>query len=128
MEILSLSIKLPLEVLIYTSVFFITITGVLLIKLLIDLLGLVGTLDNFIKATQGELEPTIQELKTALANINLIASNVSSQINNVNINVQKGAQAVLETAVIVGSRAISIGKSLGKNLKESFYLLLNSKK
>jgi len=132
LESLTQSIQQPLEFLIYTSVVLIIITGVFLIKLLIDLSGLAKSCDDFVQATQGELEPVIKELKTTLVNINQLSSNVTDQLNNMNIGVKKGAKAVLEASAVIGSRAKDVGKILGKvigkNLLSGFYLLMNSKK
>lgn len=118
----------PLEFLIYTSVVLIIITGVFLIKLLIDLSGLVNSLQNFVKATQEELEPTIKEIKTTLVSINQLSLNVSSQLNNMNIGIKKGAKAFLGAGAIIGSQAKEVGKYIGKNLLSGFYLLLSRKK
>ena len=132
MESLTQSIQQPLEFLIYTSVVLIIITGVFLIKLLIDLSGLAISMQNFVKATQEELEPTIKELKNTLVNINRLSSNVTDQLNNMNIGVKKGAKAVLEAGAVIGSRAKDVGKILGKiigkNLLSGFYLLMSRKK
>ncbi|OGH95545.1 MAG: hypothetical protein A2039_08330 [Candidatus Melainabacteria bacterium GWA2_34_9] len=132
MESLTQSIHYPLQLLIYASVFFIITIGVFLIKLLIDLSGLAKSCDEFVQTTQGELEPVIKELKTTLVNINQISSNLSSQLNNMNVGIKKGAKAVLEASTIIGSRARdvgkNIGKNIGKNLLSGFYLLMSSKK
>jgi len=132
LESLTQSIQQPLEFLIYTSVVLIIITGVFLIKLLIDLSGLAISMQNFVKATQEELEPTIKELKNTLVNINRLSSNVTDQLNNMNIGVKKGAKAVLEAGAVIGSRAKDVGKILGKiigkNLLSGFYLLMSRKK
>ena len=132
MESLTQSIQQPLEFLIYTSVVLIIITGVFLIKLLIDLRRLTKSCDGFVQATQVELEPVIKELKTTLVNINQLSSNLTDQLNNMNIGVKKGAKAVLEAGAVIGSRAKDVGKILGKiigkNLLSGFYLLMSSKK
>lgn len=128
MESLTQSIQQPLEFLIYTSVVLIIITGVFLIKLLIDLSGLVKSMQDFVKATQEELEPTIREIKATLVSINQISSNVSSQLNNMNVGIKKGAKAVLEAGAVIGSRAKDVGKIIGKNLLSGFYLLISPKK
>ena len=128
MESLTQSIHYPLQLLIYTSVFFVIIIGVFLIKLLIDLSGLAKSCDDFVQATQVELEPVIKELKTTLVSINQVSSNLSNQINNMNIGIKKGAKAVLEASTIIGSRAKDVGISIGKNLLSGFYLLMSRKK
>jgi predicted PurR-regulated permease PerM len=128
LESLTQSIHYPLQLLIYASVFFIIIIGVFLIKLLIDLSGLVKSLQDFVQATQKELEPTISEIKATLVNINKISLNVSSQINNMNVGIKKGAKAVLGASAIIGSRAKDVGKIIGKNLLSGFYLLMSSRK
>jgi len=128
LESLTQSIHYPLQLLIYTSVFFVIIIGVFLIKLLIDLSGLAKSCDDFVQATQVELEPVIKELKTTLVSINQVSSNLSNQINNMNIGIKKGAKAVLEASTIIGSRAKDVGISIGKNLLSGFYLLMSRKK
>ena len=128
MESLSQSIHQPLEFLIYTSIILLIITGVFLIKLLIDLSGLVKTMQGFVKVIQEELEPVIKEIKTTLININQISSNVVDQVNNMNSGIKKGANAVLDATAVIGSRAKEVGKIIGKNLLSSFYLLMNLKK
>jgi len=128
LESLSQSIHQPLEFLIYTSIILLIITGVFLIKLLIDLSGLVKTMQGFVKVIQEELEPVIKEIKTTLININQISSNVVDQVNNMNSGIKKGANAVLDATAVIGSRAKEVGKIIGKNLLSSFYLLMNLKK
>jgi len=128
LESLTQSIHQPLEFLIYTSVILLIITGVFLIKLLIDLSGLAKSCDNFVQATQGELEPVIKELKTTLVNINQISSNVTNQVNNMNVGIKKGAKIVLETSAVIADRAKDIGKIIGKNLLSGFYLLISHKR
>ena len=81
MESVTHSIQQPLDFLIYTSVVLIIITGVFLIKLLIDLRRLTKSCDGFVQATQVELEPVIKELKTTLVNINQLSSNLTDQLN-----------------------------------------------
>lgn len=128
MESLSQSLHQPLELLIYTSVVLIIIIGVFLIKLLIDLSGLINSMQDFIKATQAELEPAIREIKATLVNINQISSNVSNRINNMNEGIKKGLQTVLEVSTIVGKQALVVGEALGKKLMSGLYLLMSLKK
>lgn len=132
MESLTQSIQQPLQLLIYTSVILIIITGVFLIKLLIELSGLINSMQIFVKATQEELEPTIKELKNTLVNINQISSNVTNQITNMNIGIKKGAQTVLESGAVIGSRLKEVGKVLGqvvgKKVLSGFYLMLTRKR
>jgi len=128
LEILTQSIQQPLEFLIYTSIILLIITGIFLIKLLIDLSELVKSMQNFLKATQEELEPAIKEMKNTLVNINQISSNVTNQVNNMNIGIKKGTQIVLETSAIIAARAKDVGKIIGKNLLSGFYLLMRAKK
>lgn len=128
MESLSQSIHQPLEFLIYTSIVLIIITGVFLIKILIDLSGLVKTVQDFVQATQTELEPTIREIKATLVNINQISSSVSNQISDINSKLKKGAKTVLDATAFISSRTKDFSKIARKALKEGFYLLLNNKK
>ncbi len=128
MESLTQSINQPLIFLIYTSIIMIVITGVFLVKLLIDLTGLVKSLDSFLKATQGELEPVIKEIKNTLININKISSNVTNQINNMNKTVQKGAKTVLEIGSTAISHAFVVAEIAAKSLKEGLRLLMKPKK
>lgn len=132
MESLTLSLHQPLELLIYTSVVLIIITGVFLIKLLIDLSALAISTKNFEDATLEELKPAIRELNATMANINQLSSNVSNQLNDMNIGVKKGAKAVLEAGAVIGSHAKDVGKILGKvlgkKLLSGFYILMTRKK
>lgn len=128
MESLSQSIHQPLEFLIYTSIILIIIVGVFLIKLLIDLSGLVKTVQDFVRVTQAELEPTIKEIQTTLININKVSSNIGDQITNLNNGVQKGAKVVSEAAVFAYEKAKVAGEIIRKNLLSGFYFLINPKK
>jgi methyl-accepting chemotaxis protein len=106
----------PLEFLIYTTIILFIITGGFLIKLLIDLSGLVGTMQIFVKSMQTELEPTIKEIKATLENINTIAANVSNNIDNLNKGVQKSTKAASETVAVISQRAFEAGKIIAKTI------------
>jgi len=128
LETLSLTLQQPLEFLIYTSIIFIIIIGVFLIKLLIDLSGLVNAAQSFLQVTQKELEPAIAELKQTLTSINKVSSNITNQFSGVNDGLQKGTKAFFETAVMLAGKTAGIGEMIGKNLKETIYLLFKPKK
>jgi len=128
LETLSLTLQQPLEFLIYTSIIFMIIIGVFLIKLLIDLSGLVNTAQSFLQVTQKELEPAISELKQTLTSINNVSSNITNQFSGMNSGLQKGAKAFVETAALLVGKTAGIGEMFGKNLKETIYLLFKPKK
>ena len=98
MENLPQNVAQSLEILIYISIVLILITGVFLIKLLLDMSNLVKSLQDFIKITQAELEPAIKEIQNTLVNVANISSNASNQVNNINNGLQKGGIFISDSA------------------------------
>ncbi len=60
-----------------------TIAGVFLIKLIIDLSKLVINLDEVATILKVELEPLVKELKETLCRLNSLASATDTQVDNV---------------------------------------------
>lgn len=87
-----------LQVLIYVSLALILIIGIFLIKLLLDTSNLVNSIQDFVKVTQSELEPTIKEIQGTLVNINSISSNVNRQVSSLSNGLEKGGRIVSDSA------------------------------
>jgi predicted PurR-regulated permease PerM len=99
----------PLAILLYvTIVLFVIIVGFLL-KLLLDTSHLVNSLQDFIKATQTELEPALREVHGTLCNINSISSSVNNQLNSINDGVEKGGKLVVDSLDRAGRRLKVVG-------------------
>lgn len=111
----------PLELLIYVSLVLVSITGIFLIKLLIDTSSLVSSLQNFITVTQAELEPTIKEINGTLTNINQISSRLNDQINNINSGLEKGGRLISDKSL----QAFQKLRVVGASLKEGFISIVN---
>ncbi len=119
MDSLPQDIMQPLELLIYVSLVLILITGVFLIKLLLDMSNLVNSLQDFVKVTQAELEPAIKEINGTLTNINNISSSINNQFNNFNSGLEKGGQLISENS----AKAYKKLKVVGSQVKESIIAL-----
>lgn len=111
----------PLELLIYVSLVFVLITGVFLIKLLLDTSNLVNSLQDFVKVTQAELEPAIKEINGTLTNINNISSRINNQFNSFNNGLEKGGQLLTEHSV----KAYKKLKVVGTQLKDGIISVAN---
>jgi len=109
----------PLELLIYVSLVLLLITGVFLIKLLLDMSNLVNSLQDFIKVTQAELEPAIKEINGTLTNINNISASINNQFNNFNSGLEKGGRLISENS----AKAYKKLKVVGSQIKESIISL-----
>lgn len=109
MNNLPANISEPLEILIYVTIALLIIIGGFLIKLLFDTSSLIKSLQDFLKATQTELEPAIKEVHGTLCNINSISSNVNKQLNNINDGVEKGGKLVRDSFEKAGQRLKVVG-------------------
>ncbi len=110
-----------LQVLIYVSVVLLLIIGVFLIKLLLDASNLVNSMQDFIKVTQTELEPTIKEFQGTLVNINSISSNVNRQINSLSDGIDKGGRIMTDSA----EKAYKQLKTAGAYTKETLLSIIS---
>lgn len=126
------SIYQPLEFLIYTSVILLIITGVFLIKFLIDLSTLTKSLQDFTRVMQTELEPAIRELKETLVNVNNIAANMENGMEDLNKGVKKSAKVVTGAATVAGEHALSFlkiaGSVAGKGILSGLMFLISRKR
>ena len=67
-------------ILIYTSAAVILLVGVFLVRLLIELSGLVGSAKTVVDTVQRELEPTLEEFGAALKSLNSILNFVNEKV------------------------------------------------
>ena len=122
MDSLPQTVIQPLELLIYVSLVLILITGVFLIKLLLDMSNLVNSLQDFLKVTQAELEPAIKEINGTLTNINKISSQINNQIDNINIGLEKGGRILSDSSI----KAYEKLKVVGSQAKDGLLSLINT--
>lgn len=111
-----------LQVLIYVSIVLILIIGIFLIKFLLDASNLIKSIQDFVKVTQTELEPTIKEIHGTLTNINSISSNVDKQISSFSNGLEKGGQVVSESV----DKAYKQLKVAGLYAKEGLLTAINT--
>lgn len=79
------SITIASNILTYAQIILflvLSVAAVYLIRLIIDLSKLAKNLDETTTMVKQELEPTIDELKTTLKNLNLLASATDRQFDN----------------------------------------------
>ena len=122
MDTITPNVAGSLQILICVSIGLILITGIFLIKLLIDTSNLVKSMQDFIKVTHSELEPAIKEFQGTLVNINSISSNVNNQINSLGSGLQKGGQFVSSSA----NKAYQHLKVAGEYTKEGLLAAINA--
>lgn len=86
------------------------VVGGFLIKLLIDLSKLTKNVDETTSIVKSEIEPTLQELNTALKSINSIAQNADKQVNSL----AKLFEDVLGASAVMFTRAKNLSGGLLK--------------
>ena len=94
-----------------TGIIFIVVGG-FLIKLLIDLSKLTKNVDETATIVKSEIEPTLQELNTALKSINSIAQNADKQVNSL----AKLFEDVLGASAVMFTRARNLSGGLLKGV------------
>jgi len=88
------------------------VVGGFLIKLLIDLSKLTKNVDETTTIVKSEIEPTLQELNTALKSINSIAQNADKQVNSL----AKLFEDVLGASAVMFTRAKNLSGGLLKGV------------
>ncbi len=116
MDTIPQALMQPLELFVYVSLVLVLITGIFLIKLLLDTSNLVNSLQDFIKVTRVELEPAIREINGTLTNINNISSRINSQVDNINSGLEKGGRLISDNSAKVYKNARVMGSQLKETL------------
>lgn len=119
MESLPQNIVQPLQLLIYVSTTLLIITGVFLIKLLLDASNLLKSMQDFVTVTQSELEPAIKEISNTLTNITNISSKINIQLACINNGLEKSGRIFSEVSGKAGKNL----KVLGEKAKEGLFTL-----
>jgi predicted PurR-regulated permease PerM len=114
--------------LIFTAIVLVIILLAFLIKLVIDLSGLLKSLDNFVRVTQTELEPTIKEIKVTLENINNISLSITNQVNSLNIGVKKGVNNIKDVSAVLAGKTRVFGSLLKDGIITGLHYLISSKR
>ncbi len=122
MENMAPNVAESLQVLIYVSLILILIIGIFLIKLLLDTSNLIKSMQDFVKVTQTELEPTIKEIQGTLVNINSISSSVNKQVSSLSNGLEKGGRMMSESA----DKAYKQLKIAGTYAKKSLLSTINN--
>ena len=113
------SILLTKTILFITLIIFViilSIAGIFLIKLLIDLSKLVLNIDEATTIVKHELEPTLTELKETLQKLNSIAGTTSNQVENLKNIIGK----VVSIPLMFVNRFRSISGGFVKGLSAGF--------
>jgi predicted PurR-regulated permease PerM len=98
----------------YSSSVILIITGVFLIKLLIELSSLAQSLQKTSFILNEELEPTIAELQTALKNINAVATSADEKVEVLKNNISSVINPLSETFMTV---KLNVLKAIAQGIK-----------
>ena len=101
-----------------------TVAGCFFIKLLIDVSRLINTVDETTTIIKHELEPTIEELKQTLKNLNSIASATDKQV----VNVKNAVEKVLSLSGLLFGQFKSVSSGFFKGLYAGMQLFSKIKK
>ena len=98
----------------------IVVVGGFLVKLLIDLSTLTKNVDETTTIVKSELEPTLQELNTALKSINSIAQNADKQVHSLS----KTFENVLGASAGIFSKAKDLSGGLVKGITKGLVTVI----
>ena len=125
---MSLNVQQPLMFLLYMSIFAVLIITFFLVKLLMDLLSLVKSMQSLSGIVKHELKPTIREFKRALININSITNNADLQVNNINKTLSSGLGILSGSTSGIISKAKIITSSLKQGILTGLQVFIESRK
>ena len=101
----------------YTCIILFTVLAVFIIMLLKDVMDLVKSYTRLSETVQKEIQPTLEEIKKALAGINGLASGVDKQITSVKNSFSSAYNVAYNAASKVRSAVVAVFGGIIKGIK-----------